>query len=310
MSFSSDLKSELFEIMPKSLHCRLAELSGIISISGRTEESDGKNRFIIRVENDGMEDKTIKLLKLVLENQDIDILKQNQAKHHRKLIINNEDSVEKLKKRCKLQEDGFRFSVNEIVSERNCCKASYIRGAFLAGGSVGDPKKSNQLEIAAVSKAEATRLVRDLKLLGLSAKSLLRRDRYIVYIKDGNTISDLIGMMGATSSLMVYEEARIVKDVRNNINREVNCESANIAKTVNAAAKQMEDIKYIDEKIGLDKLPDNLKEMAKVRIENPYLPLAELGGCFIPPLGKSGISHRLRKLSQIADDLRNKEEKL
>ncbi len=309
MSFSSELKSELLDIFPRSLHCRIAELSGIISISGRTEIHDDKPVFVIRVENDGMEEKVIKLLKSVTETEELPVYKQDKAKHHRKLIIYDADVIDVVKKRCKLQEDGLRFFVKEIVTERNCCKASYIRGAFLAGGSVGAPEKSNQLEIALVSEKEAERIIRDMSLLGVQAKSVKRRDRFIAYIKDGNTISNLIGIMGATTALMNYENARIVKDIRNNINREVNCDAANMAKTANAATRQVEDIKYIQSRMGLDKLPDNLKVMAEVRLANPYLPLAELGAYFNPTLGKSGISHRLRKLSRIAEELRDKEEK-
>ena len=307
MSFSSELKSELLTVMPKSIHCRIAELAGIISISGRAGSPDSDDSLIIRVESDEMEEKVIRLLKHVAGISDESIIRQNQKKHHRKIIIENPESVHELRQKCKLVDMNGRFYINEIVTERSCCKQSYIRGAFLAGGSVTSPEKANQLEIVTLSKQEADRMVGDFSVLGMTAKTVERRDRFIVYIKDGNTISNLIGVMGAPMSLMEYENFRIVKDIRNSINREVNCDAANMAKTAGAATRQLEDIKYIRSRIGLEALPDGLREMAEIRIANPYLPLKELGAFFVPPLGKSGISHRLHRLSEMAEELRNKE---
>ena len=313
MSFSSELKAELLDVYPKSRHCRMAELAGIISISGRFEVFQGEPCMIIRTETDAMEDKICRLIRMVTENSSEAIIKSNENKHHRKLIVADKALVDSLMLSLKLKTFGEagheRYSVDRIVTERSCCKKSYIRGAFLAGGAIGSPEKSNQLEIAALSKQEAERLCDDFEVLGLAVRSVKRRDRYIVYIKDGNTISNLIGLMGAPKTLMEYENIRIMKDVRNNINREVNCDAANMAKTAGAAAKQIEDIRYIKETVGLESLSDQLREMAEIRSNNPYLSMKELGECFTPPIGKSGISHRLRRLSEIAADLRDKEKK-
>ncbi|WP_320977374.1 DNA-binding protein WhiA, partial [Enterocloster asparagiformis] len=127
-----------------------------------------------------------------------------------------------------------------------------------------------------------------------------------VYIKEGSQIVDILNVMEAPVALMELENIRIVKEMRNSVNRQVNCETANINKTVSAAVKQMDDIRYIQAVIGLDGLPDNLREMALVRLERPDATLKELGEALNPPVGKSGVNHRLRKLGILADDLRER----
>ena len=129
---------------------------------------------------------------------------------------------------------------------------------------------------------------------------------FVVYVKEGSQIVDLLNIMEAPVALMELENIRIVKEMRNTVNRKVNCETANINKTVSAAVKQMEDIRYICDTVGLESLPDNLKEMAKMRLERPEATLKELGEALEPPVGKSGVNHRLRKLSLIAQDIRER----
>ena len=192
--------------------------------------------------------------------------------------------------------------------QNTCCKRAFLRGAFLAAGSLSDPEKAYHLEFAVLSEGFASFIREMLAFFELEAKIVRRKRYFVVYIKEGSQIVELLGLMGAHISLMQLENVRIVKEMRNSVNRKVNCETANLNKTVSAAVRQAEDIRYIQEKIGLDKLPMDLEETARLRLEHTEASLKELGDMLSPKVGKSGVNHRLRKLSQIADDLREGKE--
>lgn len=196
--------------------------------------------------------------------------------------------------------------VEESLLKRNCCVRAYIRGAFLAAGSITDPEKGYHFEIVTSGEPKAVQLVEKLELFDIEAKTIERKGHVVVYIKEGSQIVDALNVIEAHNALMDLENVRILKEVRNSVNRQVNCETANINKTVNAAVKQIEDIEYIRQEIGFEELPQTLKETAMLRLEYPEVPLKELGNMANPPIGKSGINHRLRKLGQIADELRTK----
>ena len=307
MSFSSELKLELCRKNEQSVHCRIAYLAGIVSVSGRFEDSEDSDIILsIRVENEEVEDRTKNLLYQVADIPTSRLILSDESKHHRKLVLLDNNDKIRLCDICKFSEVHFPYvRVNDIVTERNCCKKAYLRGAFIAGGSMMSPEKGYQLEISAVTEDEAKKLVRILSGLHISAKYIKRKNRYVVYIKDGDSISELLGVIGGANSLMEFENVRIIKDIRNTVNREVNCDTANIAKTANAASKQLDDINYIDSHGGLGQLSSSLKTIAEIRIDNPYLSLKELGEKLDPPLGKSGVSHRLKKISDYADSLRD-----
>ena len=304
MSFSSDLKIELLDIIPKNIHCRYALLAGFISINGRLIPTENGADFAVRVESDEVEDFILKLIRMTTGIADEDIVRENEKTHHRKLIIAEEDFEKELRPRLKLGSENNRVTVNDIITERSCCKKSYLRGAFLAGGSISNPEKSYHMEISVPTKTEALKLQGILNAFSPGAKVISRKDRFIVYIKDAETISNTFGIIGASKSMMEFENIRILKDLRNSINREVNCDTANMAKTANAAAKQIDDINYCLSHINPEDMPEALREMAEVRLKYPYLSLKELGDKFTPPLGKSGINHRLKKISDMADKLR------
>jgi hypothetical protein len=193
--------------------------------------------------------------------------------------------------------------------QKSCCRRAFIRGAFLAAGSISNPEKSYHFEIVCASPERALQLQALIHTFGPDAKIVQRKKHYIVYIKEGAQIVDMLNIMEAHNSLMDLENIRIVRDMRNNVNRKVNCEAANINKTVNASVRQMEDIRYLQAEKRLDKLPANLADVAMLRLANPDATLKELGEMLDPPVGKSGVNHRLRKLSQLAEELRlNKEE--
>ena len=198
--------------------------------------------------------------------------------------------------------------IHNRLLRQNCCRRAFIRGAFLAAGSVSAPERSYHFEIVCSSEAKAQQLQALLGSCEIDARIVLRKRHYVVYVKEGSQIVELLGLMGAHVSLMQLENVRIVKEMRNSVNRKVNCETANLNKTVSAAVRQVEDIRYIKAHGGLHELTDGLEETARLRLEHPDASLKELGDMLSPRVGKSGVNHRLRKLSLIAEQLRKGEE--
>jgi hypothetical protein len=194
----------------------------------------------------------------------------------------------------------LKDAVNPLILKRSCCQRAFLRGAFLSIGSMSNPEKGYHLEMVCGNTLQAKQLQQLMVGFGLDAKIVPRKKYFVVYLKEGENIVDFLNVCEAHVALMELENLRIVKEMRNSVNRQVNCETANITKTVNAAARQIEDIKFIRDYMGFAKLPDNLREMAEVRLEYPEATLKELGQYLNPPVGKSGVNHRLRKLSEIA----------
>ena len=180
-----------------------------------------------------------------------------------------------------------------------------IREAFIKSGSMNDPNKKYHLEIMFKTKKKAEEMQTLLSNFNIKARIIKREKDYMLYLKDGEEISDFLALIGANSSVIKFEEIRVLKETRNDINRLVNCETANLNKTINAAVKQIEDIKLIKKKRKFSSIPESLKEIAEVRIKNPDVSLVELGKMLSEPIGKSGVNHRLKKISQIAEELRN-----
>ncbi len=197
------------------------------------------------------------------------------------------------------------YTIEEDILRRRCCRRAFLREAFLISGTMSDPNKSYHFELSCASREKAETLQ---KIIGsfdnMAPKILKRRSGWSVYLKGSDMIVDMLGIMEAPSSFMELENVRIVKDMRNTVNRRFNCEMANLGKTVSAAVRQTEDIIYIRDHAGFRRLPQALAETARVRLEHPEASLQELGGYLDPPVGKSGINHRLRKLSEYARELR------
>ena len=287
MSFSSDIKEELGRQYSKSRHCQMAELSGMIELDGRIDEQDGTMYF--KTDNPVLLEKYAILMRKVFE---LDISKP----------ISKEDTDRIMQTFKWNRLEGA--TTNGLILQNTCCKRAFIRGTFLAGGSMSDPNKSYHFEIVCHTHEQAKQLQSVMQSFDTDAKIVERKGHHVVYLKEGSQIVDMLNVMEAYVALMNLENVRILKEVRNTINRKVNCETANINKTVNAAVKQVEYIELIRERIGLDNLPENLREMALLRLEYPEATLKELGNYLEPPVGKSGVNHRLRKLSAIAEDLK------
>ncbi len=289
MSFSSEVKKELAKHIGGAKHCQMAELSAILSLCGQYG-CDGEGNYTIgfQTENEMVVKKGFTLLK---KAYNIDFGCALTA-----------DMFEKL-----LAGIGSLENPTEAkLLEKTCCKRAFLRGAFLCVGSMSDPEKSYHLEFNCDTEAKAKQLQQIIKSFDIDTKIIPRKRNYVVYLKEGAGIVDLLNVCEAPVSLMNMENSRILKEMRNTVNRRVNCETANIAKTVNAAARQIEDIELIKKQYGFKNLPEPLREMAEIRLENPDAPLKELGDYFTKPIGKSGVNHRLRKLSELAEKIRNK----
>ena len=311
VSFSSKVKEELSANIPPARHCQLAELASIISFCGRRAEDDPC--VYLQTENGAVVRKCFTLLKkaynicLCSETADPVSRAEGYSTFHR--MFSDAGEEEKVLSNLKMTDDtgsicGLGKPINGLLIKNACCRRAYLRGAFLCIGSISDPAKGYHLEFVCDHAAQAEQVKELIHDFDIDAHIIMRKKYHVVYVKEGEAIVDLLNVMGAYVSLMELENLRIVKDVRNSVNRRVNCETANIGKTVTASSKQIEDIEYIRDHYGIDNLPDNLKEMAQVRILHPDAPLNELGKYLSPPVGKSGVNHRLRRLSEIADSIR------
>ena len=313
MSFSSEVKAELAANISTSRHCQLAELAAFFCFLGRMEESEnGGLRLGLQTENAAVQRKCFTLLKKTfnIDRNTWQLYDEEEKGHTYVILTENSSEVNKILQAVKMDEkDGLKKigenGVNSLLIKNACCKRAFLRGAFLCIGSMSDPGKSYHLEFVCTHKESAEQLKELIQGFEVDAKIVARKKYHVVYLKEGAGIVDLLNIMGAYVSLMNFENYRIVKEVRNSINRKVNCETANITKTVNASSKQIEDILLIRERYGFQNLPDNLRETAEIRLEYPDATLKELGQILNPTVGKSGMNHRLRKLSEIADRLRN-----
>jgi len=289
MSFSSEVKEELEKVVPDSRHCQLAELAAIIHFGCRIDRAEeGKRKITLLSENLFVSRKYFTLSK-------------------KTFIINvNADKVLQAIK--VLDENGVLHQLSEEISplliRNSCCRRAFLRGAFLCVGSMSNPQKGYHLEFVCEYEAQARQIRQVICSFEIEAKIVRRKKYYVVYLKEGAGIVDILNVMGAHVSLMELENLRVEKEVRNSVNRQVNCEAANITKMVKAANKQIEDILLLQKSYGLSNLPENLRQMAQVRLEYPESSLQELGKYLDPPVGKSGVNHRLRKLSEMAERIK------
>ncbi|MBQ6408646.1 MAG: DNA-binding protein WhiA [Butyrivibrio sp.] len=313
MSFSSEVKEELYGHIASSRHCQLAEIAAIIDASGLIEKGpDGEIILFLQDDNELVIRKFFTLLKKAF-NIGTSILEtvtdiKVGGRIYRPAVTDSE-ALRSILGAVRIIDDkgairDLQSGVNPMVTRNSCCKRAFIRDSFLCLGSISDPNKGYHLEFVCDSMEQAEALREMIQSFDIEARIVSRKKYFVLYVKEGAEIVDLLNIMEAHVSLMELENLRIVKEMRNSINRRVNCEVANITKTVNAASKQIEDITYIKDHHGFDNLQDGLRQMAEVRLENPDATLSELGQLLDPPVGKSGVNHRLRKLSDIADRIR------
>lgn len=311
MSFSGEVREELAEHVSPSRHCQIAELAAMFCFNGKiVRDASGNISLQIQTENAQVVKKCFTLLK-----KTFNIEANITSKGVNSIIIEDIDQVKRLLQAFKLMDGSGAMQqrtdeVHPLLIKNACCKRAYLRGVYLAAGSMSDPEKSYHLEFVCGTECQAEQLKSVIQDFDVEARSIVRKNHHVVYMKEGSGIVDILNVMEAHRALMNLENLRIVKEMRNSINRRVNCETANITKTVNASTRQIEDIILIRNTVGLKSLPENLREMAEIRLEYADAPLKELGQYIDPPVGKSGVNHRLRKISEIAEGIRDREEKL
>ena len=293
MSFSNKIKEELIKHVSSSRHCQLAELAGIYHFLNRPDQNSDGEAVIFKSENESLIRKCFTLLKKTYNmNKDCEQVATptNAGFKGYRAVISDPDTVRR-----------FKESISSVtVTQKACCRRAYLRGAFLAVGSISNPEKEYHLEFVCANEEDASFIVALLLSFGIESKSFVRKNTYVVYLKDGTQIVETLNVMEAHVALMDFENTRILKEMRNSVNRKVNCETANINKTVSAASKQIDEINILMKTREYRGLPEPLKEIAMLRIDYPDATLAELGELCNPPVGKSGVNHRLRKLSEAA----------
>ncbi|MCQ2553452.1 MAG: DNA-binding protein WhiA [Clostridia bacterium] len=312
MSFTADTKKEITTLPIGKKCCQLAEIAGFLRFAGSVTMGRGGFGIKLQTDNPAVARLYVQLIKEYFgAKTSLSVLEPAQLQKSRQyeLRITTDMNSEAILREAGILtvKEGSNIIDQHISSDlvkKRCCKKSLLRGAFLGAGSISDPNKSYHLEISCDSEGIALDIVKIINSFGLKAKLAERRGKQVVYIKDGEQIEDFLTVIGATQQLFKFQDVRITKGLRNDANRAINCVTANTDKAVAAAQKQIADITYIAERKGLDYLKHKIRETAVLRLENPDLTLDELKDLFDPPISKSGLNHRLAKISEIADTIR------
>ena len=309
MSFSGEVKEELSRQISEARHCQIAEQAAILGLCGQIrEESQGQYSIKLQTENVYVARKYFTLLRKTFNIEAELAVRQNQRENTYTISVNDPEQVRRILQVSRLMPGESKDTfIHSALVQRRCCKRAFLRGAFMSSGSISDPNKFYHFEVVCPSLEKAEQVREIIGCFEMEARIVSRKNHFVVYVKEGAQIVELLGIMGANVSVMNLENVRILKEMRGSVNRKVNCETANINKTVNAAVKQMEDIRFIQEKIGFSALPEGLEQIAKLRLEFPEATLAELGAMLSPAVGKSGVNHRLRKLKSIAEELKREQ---
>jgi cell division protein WhiA len=308
MSFASETKKELTNIEVKDC-CANAELSALIRMNGSLSFSNQKLVVNIQTENAAIARRIYTLIKKGYDTPvELLVRKKMRLKKNNVYIVRIKEDSKMILEDLKILGEGFTFihNISEDLIKKKCCRRSYLRGAFLAGGSVNNPETSSyHLEIFSLYSEHNDALSELMNSFGLNSKTLERKKGFITYLKEAEKITEFLNIIGAHNALLRFEDVRIVRDMRNSVNRLVNCETANLNKTIGAALRQVENIKFIEKHVGLQVLPDKLREIAELRVNYQDVTLKELGEMVSGgTISKSGINHRLRKIDQLAEKLR------
>ncbi len=313
MSFSTETKNELTRVSVDRKCCILTEIAGYIRMCGSVRLSGGGRIDLkLSTENPAIARLFIKRIKSYF-GVDIDLVigENSLARrfHIYEITVDSLSNAEQILRETGILKvkEGYNYFSDGIpwdLIRTKCCKKAYLRGAFLGAGTISDPDKGYHLELSCNSESLGNDFKRLINSFGLRAKVFTRKNSYVVYLKESEQISDFLALIEAHNHVLEFENVRIIKELRNKTNRIVNCENANLDKIINSSARQIDDIKLIDSRKGLDSLPDKLKEVARLRLAYPEAALSELGEMLSPPLKKSGINHRFRKIKEIADALK------
>lgn len=298
MSYAQDAKDELAGRVPKARHCRIAELAGMFAFGGSLLGTEDDRIVIFHSENEGVRNKYFTLLKKTINIHECDMEERvgmvglrGQTAAEFLMVIKYEESSDHV--------------ISRRILQEMCCRRAYLRAAFTMAGSITDPKKGYHFEITCRTMSQAEQILSNMESFGLTPKIVERAGHPVVYLKESDEIADMLNVMEAPVTLLDFENVRVEKEMNNQVNRKVNCETANIGKMVEAAVREIRDIELIEKTRGLKSLPAKLEETARLRLEHPEMPLRELGELMDPPVGKSGVNHRLRRISAIADGIRD-----
>ena len=308
MSFSAVTKEELARLSDQKACCGLVELAALVRMDGTLQISANQQYALnVTTESAPVARKIFRLAKDVLKRP-VDIMvrrKLRLRKNNSYMVRIYPPGLEDLKNLGLVDEDGQIYhGIAPNLIKKRCDQKAYLRGAFLAGGSINNPEGTYHLEIVSNDAQHAKALCQLINRFKLGAKVSMRKHLYVVYIKESEHIVEFIGIIGAHRALLEFENVRVLKDVRNQVNRLVNCETANLDKIIDASVRQMENIQLIINTVGLQFLPPNLREMAELRLNYADASLKELGEKLSPKVGKSGVNHRMRKIDELAERIR------
>ncbi|MCY9591610.1 DNA-binding protein WhiA [Paenibacillus chitinolyticus] len=308
MSFAAQTKKELTLIEAEDC-CEKAELSALIRMNGSVQLTNQRVVLDISTENAAIARRIYSLLKKRYElHTELLVRKKMRLKKNNVYIVRVPNQVQELLSDLYIVSEGFQFTpgIDKSIVKTNCCRRAYLRGAFLAGGSVNNPEGSSyHLEIASMYEEHCQALCQLANTFDLNARCIERKKGFVFYIKEGERIIEFLSIIGAHQALLRFEDVRIMKDMRNSVNRIVNCETANLNKTIGAAVRQIDNIRLIEREVGLESLPEKLREVAEIRVKHPDLNLKEVGDMLKGSVSKSGVNHRLRKIDELADKIRN-----
>lgn len=311
-SFSANVKEELFHQPEQARHCSIAETAAMLSMCGQLSQADGIRKLEIRTENNAAARKYFTLLKKTFNISSImsaGFLPNRKKNRIYVLSVAGTEQISQLLETCRLSAaDGVLSLTDELVIQKECCKRAFLRGAFMASGSVSDPVKTYHFEIVCASMQKAELLCDILSHFEIAARVVRRKQHLVVYIKDSTQVMDVLGLIGATDSMMKMQNVQILKSIRNQANRSVNCDTANIRKALRAADRQISDIRLLQEAGVFEDLPESLREIAQLRITFPEATLSDLGEMLDEPVGKSGVNHRLKKIAKIAEKWKTEDE--
>ncbi|WP_135556271.1 DNA-binding protein WhiA [Paenibacillus cymbidii] len=308
MSFAAQTKKELTQVEAESC-CEKAELSAMIRMNGAVQVSSQRVVLDISTENAAIARRIYTLVKKMFRvHAELLVRKKMRLKKNNVYIVRVPNQVQAILAELKIVSEGFMFTpgIDRSIVKSPCCKRAYLRGAFMAGGSVNNPEGSSyHLEIASMYEEHCHALVQLVNKFELNARCIERKKGFILYMKEGEKIIEFLSIIGAHQALLRFEDVRIMKDMRNSVNRIVNCETANLNKTIGAAVRQIDNIRLLQKELGLDQLPDKLREVAEIRLKHPDMNLKEVGDMLKGSVSKSGVNHRLRKIDEMAEKLRN-----
>jgi DNA-binding protein WhiA len=307
MSFAAQTKKELTLIESEAC-CENTELSALIRMNGSVQVSSQRVVLDISTENAAIARRIYSLIKKTFQiHTELLVRKKMRLKKNNVYIVRIPNQVQEVLSKLHIVSEGFQFAtrIDKGMIKSNCCKRAYLRGAFLAGGSVNNPEGSSyHLEIASMYEEHCHSLVQLANRFDLNARCIERKKGFVFYIKEGEKIIEFLSLIGAHQALLRFEDVRIMKDMRNSVNRIVNCETANLNKTIGAAVRQLENIRLIQREMGLENLPEKLRVVAEIRLQHPDVNLQEVGDLLNGSVSKSGVNHRLRKIDELAEKLR------